>query len=315
MDTDGGKGVVESILLNKKMGFDVTFILTDADASITAECEKHKKSLMANKRMCRNNPQLNDCSPTIARDYCLGHIKKHLIKQLRNCLTEWKHDQNLSRMPAGLNVENVTKYFSVAFSFVLSTFANYKERKIGLKHLFDHLRENSEHDSELCTLRKCQEKDDHFSLPDSLIDKLNSTFIKYIDRTVIKNMTMMTTTNRCEGANKSITKLLPKNIFHRDIRVIIAYVILTLLKLNFGKIVLLYVLLELGIPEICIPIGLIQRWQKQKEKMQAQRYRNTKPDKKERKKYRKSARKLDNQQRTKAFKATRRKKNDPKLRT
>ena len=41
----------------------------------------------------------------------------------------------------------------------------------------------------------------------------------------------------------------------------------------------MYVLLELD-----IPIGLIQKWEKQKDQMQAQRYHNIKPDKKERKK-------------------------------
>ena len=50
------------------------------------------------------------------------------------------------------------------------------------------------------------------------------------------------------------------------------------------------------------------RWLKQTENMQATRYRNTKVDKKERQKYSKSERKLNNQQRTTVFKATRRKK-------
>ena len=61
-------------------------------------------------------------------------------------------------------------------------------------------------------------------------------------------MTVITTSNPCKGANKLITKLLPKNIFHRNVTLIIAYVILTLLELKLVKIVLLYALIELGIP-------------------------------------------------------------------
>lgn len=49
--------------------------------------------------------------------------------------------------------------------------------------------------------------------------------------------------------------------------------------------------------------------------MQAQQYRNTKPDKKARKRHQTSATKLNNQQRTKKFKATTDEKNDLKLRT
>ena len=120
----------------------------------------------------------------------------------------------------------------------------------------------------------------------------------------IKNMTIMTTTNRCEGANKSITKLLAKNIFHRDVTLIIAFVILTLLNLNFVKIVLLYVVLELGIPEIYF--SRFDSKMSNTKNMQQQRYCNTRPDTKAYNKCRKKAKKLDNQPRTKRFKATRR---------
>ena len=117
---------------------------------------------------------------------------------------------------------------------------------------------------------------------------------------------MMTTTDRCDSAKKSITKLLPKNVFHRDVKVITVLTLITLLRINFGEMIFLQISLELGIPESSVPASLINKWFVNDNGTDRRRLSS-----KKRREHVKKSRNLDNKMKTKKYGQTRRNKNGP----
>ena len=224
MDTEGAKAVVKEIILNKNLKFDVTYQLSDCDASVTKVTSAMKEELLGNPGVVQAYPHLSDYTPTIEADYCLGHIIKHMVEQVDKIVDKWKDKyHNGKKMPRNCSKSKLKSYIAVVFRDGLTKYRSYNDRKKFIKQVISHLDEKSKHNTQLCRDRGCYKKQTdptHLKLPNTLTKMLNKDFIAYIDNTLLKNMSMMATTNRCESANKSITKYLPKNIFHPGIRVI-----------------------------------------------------------------------------------------------
>ena len=151
----------------------------------------------------------------------------------------------------------------------------------------------------------------HIKLPTTLTNTLNKDFLEYIDKTVLSKMSMMETTNRYESANKSVTKLMPKNIFHRERRIIDCLSTTTILRCNFGEMIFLPILLDLGIPYDSIPKGLSKKWFTNDNTKQQRRFYSSEQEVKQQRKFCHKSRKTDNKQKTKKYGSTRREKGEP----
>ena len=83
------------------------------------------------------------------------------------------------------------------------------------------------------------------------------------------------------------------------------------MRCNFGEMIFLQIMLELGIPCNAIPNGLIKKWNINDNTKQQRRFYSTQQYVKDRRKYRHRTRKHDNKNKRKKYHPTRREKEEP----
>lgn len=313
MDAEGIKDIVKNLMLDDRLLWDFYMLITDCDVKITNAINATKKEILSNRWLCRKHPHLEKCSDTVYRSFCKGHFNKILVKRLTQHLHDYKKEYNIARLPNNCGVTKIVSYVCVAFTDILANFDSYKDRSEMMDQLLDHLCENSNHDTALCKLRKCTELEisaDHVQISKDLKDYLSKHLISWIKKDVLDKLEVVTTTNEIEAINKAITKLLPKNEFHRNVNVVDTMAGITMLRSNHGEIINVDILIELGVPRRLIPKTLIAFWRQNDDGKQNTRDNSNTSEYKTHRSERKSARKEDNASLTKAAKSTRRDKDD-----
>lgn len=312
MDSEGARLIVRDILLNNDLKFDVYIVIADGDAKITSSIETLKTKILKNHVLTKQYPHLNNCTSKVLRDFCTSHITKHILEKLQQLIKDWKKKYNNNKkMPKHSSVTDIIKYTSVALTDILDKYTGPQDRCDMVLQLFDHLAINSKHNSTLCKDRGCDKNHDmHIKLPISLAKYLTKHLSTYINSSVLKKVVLMTTTNQVETINKSITRLLPKNIFHRNTNVIDCLTCVVMLQSNHGQIINKNILIKLGFTDTDIPQRLIDEWMRLDRKKQQKRIDCHDPTKQQRAKGYKKARKQDNTEKTQKYKATRKKKGE-----
>ncbi len=297
MDPHCTKAIVRGLMCNSRIAIDVDTVLGDGDTRLKSAVESTKSELISDPAKVRQFPHLKHCSPTVNREYCVGHWSKNLTSHTIRTLKKYKSEVlKGSKMPKGRSVSSISRYLTTLYNSVLRKYGRREDREKMIPLIFEHMPlffnskndfekdtharnpfflntkenrhmdEKSKHDSPFCVnygkcLDELPDKQPHLRLSKTLCLYLQTATKKYLKAGLFSGMGLTMTNNNCESLNRSLRKVLPKSTHRSNEKNRDLLVCLTMLRSNHGDSVVLKILEKLNMrPHV--PHPLISTWRK-----------------------------------------------------
>ncbi len=195
------------------------------------------------------------CSPSIHREFCVGHVSKNFGKHAKEGVAEWTKENTKSNRLKGVSKVAIVKYCVKAFHSILDRFPTTEGRKVQLRFFWDHISRKSKHKNPFCENWTCvneakevDENEKHVRVPRKMARFLKEKMSKFFEEGFLDRLQLTANNNRIESLNKSFTGILSKDSYHKREEAYNAVGFMVAVMANHGK--------EFGFGEALVEIGL-----------------------------------------------------------